>query len=306
MTVNLVAAQLKPKKADYNRNLERLGDLFEQIDTMDPRPEVLVLPETVMTGYFLEGGVREVARSRETLFDDLLCVYRERTTEPTASLDITLGFYELMQGKYYNAALYATLTVMDSSTLKAGIGHVHHKFFLPTYGVFDEQRFVTRGRTIDAFDTRFGRAAVLICEDVWHSMTVTIAALKGAQILYVLSASPGREFGGEIVGNLAHWKRLLPGIAEEHGIFVVYSGLVGFEGGKGFTGSSCVVDPWGRVLVIGPSLEESMVTATIHREDVDIARAAAPMLADLENCLGDIVLELESVARYPHQQSGKR
>ena len=56
------------------------------------------------------------------------------------------------------------------------VRHVHRKVFLPTYGVFDEERFVDRGQGIQAFDTAFGvRAAILICEDAWHSLSATIA-----------------------------------------------------------------------------------------------------------------------------------
>ena len=120
---------------------------------------------------------------------------------------------------------------IEASHVEPGARHVHHKFFLPTYGVFDEKRFVARGRTIDAFDTRFGRAAVLICEDVWHSISACVAALKGAQLVFVLSASPGRGFSGTEIGNIARWQFLLPGVAAEHSVFVVFSGLVGFEGG---------------------------------------------------------------------------
>jgi len=298
---HVVVAQIKPQKADYVHNLARIGEIFAQLDAMEPRPDVLVLPETVMSGYFLEGGVREAARSRDTLFADLLRRYREHTKTPGAALDIALGFYELADGKYYNAALYATLTREDDGPVRPGILHVHHKFFLPTYGVFDEKRFVARGRTIDAFDTRFGRVALLICEDVWHSITATVAALGGAQVIYVPSASPGREFGGTRIGNLERYRLLLPGIADEHNIFVVYAGLVGFEGGKGFTGTSCVVDPWGRVLVEGPVTEECLVRASINLDDVATARAGSPLLADLEATLTDLVLELDAIARKPHR-----
>lgn len=301
MRFHVVAAQIKPKKADYAHNLARIGEVFAQLDVMEPRPDVLVLPETVLSGYFLEGGVREVARSREALFADLLRLYRERTQTPGATLDIALGFYELAEGKYYNASLYATLTREDGGAVEAGIRHVHRKFFLPTYGVFDEKRFVARGRTIDAFDTRFGRAALLICEDIWHSITATIAALEGAQVIYVSSASPGREFGGKRIGNLERYRLLLPGIASEHSVFVVYAGLVGFEGGKGFTGTSCVVDPWGRVLVEGPTTEECLVRASIDLDDVATARAGSPLLADLESALPDLALELDAIARKPHR-----
>lgn len=300
MPFHAVIGQFKPRKADYGRNLERVGEVFAQVSSMEPTPDVLVLPETALSGYFLEGGVREVARSAEEVFADLQRVYREQGGKPGSVLDVVTGFYELHEGKYYNAALYATLTGSDDTPAKAGLKHVHRKFFLPTYGVFDEKRFVARGRSIQAFNTRLGRAAILICEDVWHSVASMLAALQGAQVVYVLSASPGRGFGGEQVGNLERWKLLLPGVAAEHSVFVVYAGLVGFEGGKGFTGSSSVVDPWGRVRVTGSVTEECLVRDTIDLDDVAIARAGSPLLSDLEEALPAVLLEMEAIARRPH------
>ena len=312
MKINVAVAQIKPKKGDYAYNLNRIGDLFAQLEADALPPDVLVLPETVLSGYFLEGGVREIARTREELFADLLRVYRERVVRPDAVLDICLGFYELGEGKYFNSAVYATLTTEQKTedsqlstinyqlSTSPGIRHVHRKFFLPTYGVFDEKRFVSRGRTVRAFPTRFGTVAVLICEDVWHSITATLAALKGAQVIYIISASPGRDFGGQHVGNVARWNVLLPGIADEHNVWVVYSGLVGFEGGKGFSGNSQVIDPWGNVQVIANQTEECLIRASIDLEDVAAARASSPLLADLEAALGDVTMELEQIARKPH------
>ncbi len=303
MKFQVAIAQIKPRKGDFEFNLRRIGDLFAQLEEDAPDTDVLVLPETVLSGYFLEGGVRDVACSREQLFTRLQQIYRERIRRPDAILDICLGFYELSEGRYYNSALYATLTGEarnERGESIDGVRHVHRKFFLPTYGVFDEKRFVSRGRTVRAFETRFGTAAVLICEDAWHSITATIAALKGAQVIYVISASPGREFTGQHVGNVARWNVLLPGIADEHNVWVVYAGLVGFEGGKGFTGNSQVIDPWGNCVVLGSGMDECVVQARVDLEDVAVARAASPLLADLESTLGDVALELEQIARKPH------
>jgi predicted amidohydrolase len=303
--IEVAVAQIKPRKGEYVSNLRRLGELFEQIEADAPETQVLVLPETVLSGYFLEGGVRDLALTRTQLFDDLLRCYRANVTRPDAVLDICLGFYELGEGKYYNSALYATLTSENAERNpngpKAAILHVHRKFFLPTYGVFDEKRFVSRGRTVDAFHTRFGTVAVLICEDAWHSISATMAALRGAQVVYVVSASPGRDFGGTHVGNVARWNVLLPGIADEHNVWVVYAGLVGFEGGKGFTGSSQVIDPWGTVLVLGSAIDECLLRATVEMDDVATARAASPLLADLESALGDITMQLDQIARNPYR-----
>src|ERR1043166_5091257 len=99
MEINIAIAQLRPKKGDYAANIVRLGEVFAQLDALATQPDVLLLPETAMSGYFLEGGVREVARSREDLFADLLRVYRENTKNQIAILDIGVGFYELHEAK---------------------------------------------------------------------------------------------------------------------------------------------------------------------------------------------------------------
>src|SRR6185436_14380346 len=156
----------------------------------------------------------DLALPAEQLFQDLARVHAESGAPP---LDISLGFYEVYRNRLYNSALYAALGGGD-----AGIRHVHRKIFLPTYGVFDEERFVEAGKTVQAFDTRWGRAAMLVCEDAWHSLTGTLAALDGAQVILVPSATPGRGIqpssNGQRPANLARWERLAQGIAEEHGV----------------------------------------------------------------------------------------
>ncbi len=75
--LNFATLQFSPKKGEYPANLERLGAIFAQLDTADPRVDVLHLPETALTGYFLEGGVREMALTAGALAADL-----QRTTAP--------------------------------------------------------------------------------------------------------------------------------------------------------------------------------------------------------------------------------
>src|SRR5258708_7212945 len=134
MSFRIVIAQIKPRKADYIYNLSRVAEVMAQVDRMEPQPDVLVLPETILSGYFLEGGVREAARSQEELFQDLHKSY-QANCGPWSALDIVLGFYEGADGIYYNSGMYARLAGHESSKMSRII-HVHRKFFLPTYGVF--------------------------------------------------------------------------------------------------------------------------------------------------------------------------
>ena len=292
--LRLAIAQVRPRKGAYEENLCRLGALFREVGSWPDPPELLVAPETALTGYFLEGGVRDLAISADQLFDDLSRQHQESATRP---LDIALGFYEVHGNRFYNSGMYATLGGPD-----AGIRHIHRKIFLPTYGVFDEERFVEAGRSVQAFDTRWGRAAILICEDAWHSFTPMLAALDGAQLIIIPSASPARgvvsheDSPGRPL-SLARWSRLAQDIAGEHGVYVALAQLVGFEGGKAFPGGSILAGPRGDLLVQGPVFQEAVIPAVLDFDDITRARADLPLLADLEMRLPHLLGSLHAARR---------
>jgi len=288
--LRLAVAQFKPGKGHYGENLDRIGMIFGELAGRPAVPDLVIFPESALTGYLLEGGVRDLAVTAGRLFEDL---GRRHAAAAAPPLDIAIGFYEKWRGTLYNAALYATLGGPG-----AGIVHVHRKVFLPTYGVFDEERFVESGLSVAAFDTRFGRMASLICEDAWHSLTPTIAALQGAQLILIHSASPARgtqplEETLPRPANVSRWERISRFIAEEHGVWVATSQLVGFEGGKGFAGGSVIVTPRGDVLARAPLWEQATIEGTIDFEEVGRARADTPLLADLQAKLPHLVASLE-------------
>ncbi|WP_038055339.1 nitrilase-related carbon-nitrogen hydrolase [Thermus amyloliquefaciens] len=275
--------QFRPEKARLRENLARLG---ERLKALRPyAPEVVVLPEAALTGYFLQGGVREQALTRYELLELLSGVHKEVGWE--GLLDVVVGFYERDEGAYYNSAAYLELPHR--------VVHVHRKVFLPTYGVFDEERYLARGRRVEAFNTRFGRVAILICEDFWHSITAAIAALDGAEVLYVPAASPARGFGGERPENVERWRTLSRAVAAEHGVYVVLSSLVGFEGGKGMSGGSLAVGPEGRILAEAPLFEEAALLFGLDRGRIPPVRYDSPLLSDLQAALPLLLPDLERV-----------
>ena len=315
----IAIAQLRPRKGDYAANLEKIGGVLAQLAMLDPPVDLVIFPETATSGYFVEGGVRDVAVTAGTLFRDLTLAHEAAKAPP---IDVAVGFYEVFQNRYYNSCLYASLgnavpgnaspgnaSSGSASSRNAspgiaspGIKHVHRKVFLPTYGVFDEERFVERGRDIRAFDTRWGRAAILICEDAWHSVSGTIAALEGAQLVIVPSASPARGTGQDEEGlrlptSVVRWERIVRGIADEHGVWVALASLVGFEGGKGFPGASVLINPSGDIVLRGPLFEEAVLTYDIDFDETTRARAESPLLADLEVNLPYLLKSLGSGER---------
>jgi NAD+ synthetase len=293
--LTLALVQFRPQKAALSANLDRIAALVAQAAALEPRPQVVVFAETVTSGYFVEGGVRELSLSPESLAAELDA--RLAALAPALpALDVILGFYEqAANGTLHNSAA----CIGFGGGIPARVLHLHRKNFLPTYSLFDEERFVERGYGVQAFDTSWGRAAILICEDAWHSLTGTIAALDGAQIVCVVAAAPARGINpredGSQPGSVSRWERLVRDIADEHGVYCVLANLVGSEGGRMFQGGSMVVGPRGDVRVRAPIFEEALVTASVELGDISRVRAELPLLSDLRSALPFLRSELDRV-----------
>jgi N-carbamoylputrescine amidase len=283
--IRVAIVQTKPVKGRYEQNLAAAREAFAQL-AGDP-PDLIVFPEAAFTGYFLEGAVYDLALTAPEFAAGVTRAWRDACGD--TRVDLVAGFYENDGGTYYNSAVY-----LEISDGRERIVHVHRKLFLPTYGVFDEERFLSRGRRLGTFDTRFGKMALLICEDAWHAIVPTLAAVKGARILIVPSASPGRGIDGDgELTSVVQWRELLRMACIEHGIFAVYAGLAGFEGGKGMTGSSSAIDPRGNVLVQAPVEGACIVRATLDLREIELARAGLPLFGDLGSVLPDLLLDEE-------------
>ena len=138
--LNVGLAQFKPKKAAVEANL---AGIREVVGSHAGVVDLLVFPEAALSGYFLEGGVAEAARSATEVAGGL--------GEPIPDApDVVLGFYERHRRRLYNSVGYFS----PGETAYEPV-HVHRKMFIPTYGVFDEARFVEPGGDVQAFDTRF-------------------------------------------------------------------------------------------------------------------------------------------------------
>ena len=280
--LRVALVQFKPTKADVARNIQAVCDI---IGAHANQADLMVFPEAALSGYFLEGGVAEAALTVERLIDML-------GPPPAGGPDVVIGFYERWRRRLHNSAVY-----LEAGDGAWAVRHMHRKMFLPTYGVFDEARFVETGAEIRAFDTRFGRVGIMICEEMWHSLPATILALGGAELLVVVSASPARDFtagSGGRPANLERWEQIAPGAAIEHGVFVVVAQLVGSEGGKLFPGGSIAVAPDGEVLARGPLLDEAVTIASLDASSIDRARVVSPLLSALEQMLPHLQQSLEA------------
>lgn len=219
--MNVALIQFAPK---LNRaNLHEVLTIIEQHQVAD----VVVFPELALNGYMLQDKLFEDAWNVDELHE--LC---------TASLqcDVAIGAAIWDEGKVHNSALYFS---------QGKLTHVHHKNHLPTYGMFEEGRYFASGDQITGFETSYGRAAIVICEDMWHPKTVASLAACDPDVIYVLAASPARDFSDDGLLIERQWDALLKSCALLSHAYVVFVNRVGFEDGLGFWGGSRVITPLG-------------------------------------------------------------
>ena len=263
--ITLGIAQLNPHLGDLEANFSQYEKYLQQVRGQGL--DVLVFPELSLTGYHLRDMVPAVALRLDS-------PEMARLKEFSRAVPFVAGLVEESPDyRFYNTAVY----------LAGGeIHHLHRKVYLPTYGMFDEQRYFARGERICAFDAPFGRASLLVCEDLWHPSTAYLAALDQALLIICPSSSPlrGISDGESQDDNARYWELLNRMYAETFGLFVVYANRVGFEDGVGFWGGSEIVDPFGRRLAKGRYYEEDLIMAELSLDTVRRKRIASPLLRD--------------------------
>lgn len=271
MKLNLALAQLNTKLGDVDANLEKHLAMAKQ--AKQDGADLIVFPELSLTGYTLQDITPSVSRRPspdDPTFRHLL--------EASRDIDMLVGFVdEDARHRFFIAAAYLS---------QGEVVHVHHKVYLPTYGLFDEGRFFAWGDSIRAFDTRFGRVGVLICEDFWHASPPYLLWLDGADILLLTSASPGRGLSDETKLESARWvEHINRAYASLFTNFVVHSNRVGFEDGLHFWGGATVFDPDGKLVAQGPYFEEAVTLAEIDLNQLHRTRSRLPLLRDERTAL---------------------
>lgn len=266
MRVKVGLAQIYPKLGDVKANLQKHLDTIQQASQQGV--DLIIFPELSMTGYQVQDLVPEAA-IRPTADDPTF----RAMLEASQQMDIVFGFvHEDTRQRFYTAAAYLS---------KGVCLHIHHKIYLPTYAMFDEGRYFDQGEHARAFDTRFGRVGMLICEDFWHMSPAYLLWQDGADILIFHSASPSRglDAGDRLSGS--RWVEL---VNQAYGSmftnYVLHCNRVGFEDGKNFWGGSSIVDPDGEFVVNAPYFDEALVVQEIDLNQLHRTRARLPLLRD--------------------------
>ncbi len=256
MTFNIALAQVDAILGDIPANVETHVRFATR--AREAGADLVVFPELSLTGYSVKDLNWELA---VTPGDALL----EPLREVSRSITVIAGGIE--EGDSF--AIFNSAFLFEKGAARSA----HRKVYPPTYGMFEESRYFSRGTQVQPVDTGLGRLGVLICEDMWHVSLPYLMAMQGAQVLIALVASPtrmGTEAGplraAEVNReNHSAYARLLS-------VYVASCNRVGFEDGVNFWGGSGVVGPDGSSLVSARLFDEDLVVATLDDNEVRRAR----------------------------------
>lgn len=278
-SIVVMLAQLAPRLGDVATNVERHLVVIDE--GRRGGAHLIVFPELSLTGYFLKDLVPDVALRRDA---PELAVLAEACGEVDAVVGCVL---ETEDARFHNAALY----------LSGGrIQHIHHKVYLPTYGLFDELRYLAPGDRFRAFAAplhgarprRPWNAGILICEDMWHPSAVALLARQGVELLLCPSSSPGRGIShGAALGTAHSYDHMTRSYSQLFSTYLVYCNRVGFEDGVGFWGGSRVLGPDGAAVGEPAGGEEELVWHRLDLGTLRRVRLAYPLLRDERHDVND-------------------
>lgn len=257
MSFRVAIAQVDSRVGNLEHNIHHHLEFIDR--AKKEGAQVVVFPELSLTGYTLRdlAWEKSVDVRQSTTF--------EAIKEESKSVSIVVGCVESGSDHgIYNVAMF-----LEDGQVK----HVHRKVYPPTYGMFEEGRYFSPGQDVRAFDSKYGKFGMLICEDSWHPAIPYLLAIDGAQVLFCLTASPTRIAGESPEldnAKLNHehqrvYARLLSS-------YVLFSNRVGFEDGVNFWGGSLIVDPFGNAVKQAELFKEDLIVADVDTNEVQRAR----------------------------------
>ena len=238
-------AQINSTVGDLSGNTKKIVQFIDKAKTLGV--DLLTFPELAITGYPPEDLLFKpqfIKQSRENLNEII---------EHSSDIAIVVGFVD-SDGDIYNAA-----AVLYNKKL---VG-VYHKFYLPNYGVFDEDRYFQAGREYPVFIIYGIGIGITICEDMWYEAGPAIVqAYAGATVLVNIGASPYHA------GKGLFRERLLATRASDSLAIIVHNNLVGGQDELVFDGNSLIINEKGQLIARGKQFEEDFVAVDLDVESL--------------------------------------
>ena len=205
--------------------------------------DVVVFPELTITGYPPD----DLLLKTKFIEDNLLSL--KRIAKNTVNTVAMVGFVDI-DDDIYNAA-----AVISEGKIKG----IYRKRFLPSYGVFNENRYFKSGYTSGLFLIKGVKIGINIGEDIWYpDGPGWLQSLNGASVIVNLSASP------YCTGKVDFRKRMVSTRASDYATFIFYANLVGGQDELVFDGGSMVFDQEGKLIAKAKMFEEDFLITDVN------------------------------------------
>lgn len=248
--------QMKAVLGDTEKNLLRM---LEGIDkAISNGDDLIVFPELCLNGYVLE----------ELVFESAIREVPAILLEKSQEISIIFGAVEMGEEDYP----YNTLFYLEDGKIIAK----HRKVYLADYGMFYEGRYFKNGDKIRAFDTKFGRVAMLQGEDIKHQSVQLILSQDRAKYIFVSAAVP-TTLGITKHSISSEWRELLKTNSYLNGVYTVMANRVGVEDGVTFFGNSMLVAPDGEVIEEAKFMKEDSLSCELTERRLKATRIANPI-----------------------------
>ncbi len=266
--MQLSLINVHPTVGNKKKNLKKMRKTLDGLET-----DMAVFGELTATGYTCKDEFRDLA---EPLDGPTVQAVQEMSATHDTSIVFGMPLEE-RAGLIHNAAVM----IHPDGEVQS-----YRKMFLPTFGPFEERFFFTPGDALPVYDTPYGRVGMCICYDLFFPELLKGMALKGADMILCISASPSisREY----------FEQVLPARAIENTVFVAYANLVGTQENLVFWGGSQVYSPRGDLVGRAAYNEEDALTFDIDFDIISEARAARPTLRDTR---AELFADLYRIAR---------
>lgn len=255
MKVALIS--MRPKITDKRANLQNMENYIKKT-----KADFYVFGELSLVGYRCKDELRDLA---EHITGP--SIKHLKTVAKKNNCYIVFGMPlkdEKIKGLIYNASILIHPN---------GKVDNYKKWFLPTFGPFEEKIFFEEGNELNVFETKYGKIGLLICYDIFFPEISKALSLQGADILICISATPSP--------NRVYFETLMPARAVENTAFFIYVNLVGTQEDLVFWGGSQIYDPLGKLMKRSPYFKESVITCDVDLKKLKVARANRPVIRDI-------------------------
>ncbi|MEM4289484.1 MAG: nitrilase-related carbon-nitrogen hydrolase [Nitrososphaerota archaeon] len=258
--LRVALAQVSTRIGDIKSNKEKHIEYIER--ARSEGADLVVFPELSLTGYLLRDVAYEVPQACRNALEEIKQFCRE--------IYAVVGVvWEPRPGIIQNAA-----AILGEGEIKCVIP----KYYLPTYGLFEEARYFMPGdpqRDLRIVGSGLGAFGTLICEDLWHPEPAEALVRLGAELLVCIASSPLRGLNNLVEGRtwIDHaWGSILNATALTHTVHVVFVNRAGPEDEEFFWGGSRVIGPDGVELERCRTMEEDFKTCEVNLSENARAR----------------------------------